>query len=110
MDALAAIVGKTVELRFESVDATPDLHEFGAITARVTKATPEGSPPAPRIEAAILSPALMRGLVAKASLRYEGETLEAALQGTAVGVTVTFEDKGGRAVAGGLGTLAFKRG
>lgn len=109
MDGRAALVGKVFELRFDAVDATPDLHEMGPVEAKVEAVALEGSPPTPRITAKVLSPSLMRGLRVTASLRYEGETLEMALGGKPVGATVAFEDRGGRAVGGGLGTLAFKR-
>ncbi len=105
-----ALEGRELELRFGAHDATPDLHEFGAVRARVEEATPEGSPPTPKIKALVLSPPAMEGLTARLRLRYEGETVEQALEGAPVTVSVLLEDAKGRAVGGGLAAMVFTRG
>lgn len=105
-----ALVGRELELRFGADDATPDLHEFGAVRVRVEEAAPEGSPPTPKIKARVLSPRPMEGLSARIGLRYEGETVEQALQGTPITVSVLLEDAEGRAVGGGLAAMVLTRG
>lgn len=105
-----SLVGRELELRFGPHDATPDLHEFGAVRVRVEEAVPEGSPPTPKIKARVLAPGPMAGLSADLRLRYEGETVEQALGGIPVTVSVLLEDAGGRAVGGGLAAMVFARG
>lgn len=104
-----ALVGKVLELHFGPDDATPDLHEFGAVRAQVEEASPEGSPPTPKIRARVLSPPPMAGLAADVRLRYEGETVEQALDGAPVTVSVLLTDAHGRAVGGGLAQMVLEQ-
>lgn len=110
MTGRSALEGRLLELSFGEQDATPDLHEAGTIVARVTGVTLEGSPPSPRIQATVEGPDFMEGLRATLGLRYEGETVEQALAGRPVAVTVVFEKRGGTVVGGGLGMMEFRRG
>jgi hypothetical protein len=91
------------------VDATPDLHEMGAVRARVTAVTLEGSPPSEKIAATVVSPPEMAGLKVALAARYEGEPLAAAEAGAWVTVEAFFTDGAGRAVAGGIGSATFER-
>jgi hypothetical protein len=102
------LVGRTLTLTFEEVDATPDLHEVGPVRARVTAVVLEGSPPSEKIAALVQSPPDMEGLAVALSARYEGEPLAAAEKGAWVTVEAFFTDKGGRAVAGGIGSATFE--
>jgi len=52
----------------------------------------------------------MAGLSADLRLRYEGETVEQALGGTPVTVSVLLADGQGRAVGGGLAAMVFAKG
>jgi hypothetical protein len=100
-------VGRTVTVTFGKADATPDLHEVGPILARVTKVALEGSPPSERITAAVVAPPALEGLTVALALRYEDEPISDAEAGGAVTVEAFITDAGGRAVAGGIGTLRF---
>jgi len=110
LSGVQSLIGRELELRFGPNDATPDLHEFGAVRARVEEAVPEGSPPTPKIKARVLAPGPMAGLSADLRLRYEGETVEQALGGTPVTVSVLLADGQGRAVGGGLAAMVFAKG
>ena len=100
-------MGRTVTLTFEAVDATPDLHEMGPVTAKVTAVALEGSPPSEKLTARVVSPAAMEGLTVALAQRYEGEPVAAAEKGAWVTVEAFFTDAAGKAVAGGLGSMTF---
>ena len=97
-------MGRTVTLTFTPEDATPDLHEMGTIHARVTAVALEGSPPSEKVTAQVTAPPAMAGLTVALAARYEGEPIAAAEKGAWVTVEAFFTDKGGRAVAGGIGS------
>jgi len=40
LSGVQSLIGRELELRFGPNDATPDLHEFGAVRARVEEAVP----------------------------------------------------------------------
>jgi len=107
MSGPSPLIGRTVTITFEAVDATPDLHEMGPVTARVTAVALEGSPPSEKLTAAVVGPPAMEGLRVALSARYEGEPLAAALKGAWVTVEAFFTDASGRAVAGGIGSATF---
>lgn len=102
------LVGRTLTLTFEGVDATPDLHEVGPVRARVIAVVLEGSPPSENFSALVLSPKDMEGLSVALKARYEGEPMAAAEKGAWVTVEAFFTDQGGRAVAGGIGAATFE--
>lgn len=104
----SGFVGRDLRLKFTSENATPDLHEMGEVAAQVTRVELEGAPPSEKITAKVESPSTMNGLTVALRARYEGESLAAALQGAWVTVEAFFTDAGGRAVAGGIGTMTFK--
>lgn len=101
------LVGRLLTLTFEAVDATPDLHEMGPVTAKVTAVALEGSPPSEKITASVVGPAAMKGLTVALSARYEGEPFADAEKGAWVTVEAFFTDGGARAVGGGIGSLTF---
>ncbi len=101
------LVGRQFVLRFGKVDATPDLHEVGPITAQVTAVGLEGSPPSERITARVVAPPAVEKLTVSVAARYESEPIAVALGGAVVTVEAFLTDEGGRAVAGGIATLNF---